>query len=61
MEITLEVIGKGFDRRCLGQSWRALHQQVAIGEQGNQQAFNQGFLTDDACGELSFQFSKTAL
>ena len=40
---------------------RALHQQVAIGQQGNQQVLDQGLLTDDALLQLRAQSLESGL
>ncbi len=47
-EVRLQARGQGTNGGGLGQAGRAFHQQVAIGEQGDQQAFDQGGLADNA-------------
>jgi len=48
-------------RGGLGQTWRALDQQVAIGKQRGQQAINEMRLADDASLQLVAQSRKNLL
>ncbi len=54
-EIGLETAGQRTDGGGLGQSRGAFHQQVAIGEQCDQQAFHQVGLADDLTGQRGAQ------
>lgn len=47
--------GQVLDRLGLGQSGGALDQQVAVGEQGDQQPVDQPLLTEDLGGEVLAQ------
>jgi len=60
MEVRFNASGKFLDGGGLGQSGRALDQQVSIGKQRNQQAIDQGLLADDALGEFVAKMGKRA-
>jgi len=54
MELGLQAFGQLLDRTRLGQPGGALDEHVAVGEQGDQQALDQAFLTQNLGGkELS--------
>ncbi|MCY1405934.1 hypothetical protein D9M71_211870 [compost metagenome] len=55
MELGFQAGGQILDRLGLGQPRGALDQQVAVGEQGDQQAFDQLFLAEDLAGEVLAQ------
>ena len=46
-EVGIDSAGHGFDGQSLGQAWHTFEQDVAIGQQANQQAFCHLFLSDD--------------
>ena len=46
VEITVQVVGKGFDGGGFGQTRCAFDQQVAVGKQRDQQTIHQFFLSD---------------
>ncbi len=46
-EVSFQARGQRTDRRGLGQARSAFHQQVTIGQQRDQQAFDQCRLADD--------------
>jgi hypothetical protein len=58
VEIAFEPGGKLLDRRGLGQPGGALDQQMAVGEQGDEQPIDQAALTQDGLADLSSQCGK---
>ena len=46
-EFDVKAIGEGFDREGLGQARDAFEEDVAVGQQANDQAFDQVSLADD--------------
>ncbi len=50
VKVALEMVGQGLDGCGLGQPGGAFHQQVPIGQQGDQQPIHQRFLTDNPFG-----------
>ena len=61
VKITLETIGQCLDRGGLGQSRGPLHQQVAVGQQADQQAVHQVLLADDPGTQRIPQVDETAV
>ena len=55
MEVAFDARGEFLDRRGLGQTRRALDQQMAIGEQRDQQTIDERGLADDALAKLVAQ------
>ena len=55
MELGFHAFGQVLDRLGLGQAGRPFHQQVAIGEQGDQQAVDELFLTENLGGQVLAQ------
>ncbi|MOA15089.1 hypothetical protein D3C78_1352290 [compost metagenome] len=55
MEVGLQAGGQILDRLGLGQAGRAFDQQMAVGEQGDQQAFDQLLLTENLGGKVLAQ------
>jgi len=51
MELALDTFGQLLDRLGLGQPGGAFDQQVAVGEQGDQQALDELFLAENLGGE----------
>ena len=58
VEIAFDARGELLDRGGLGEAGRAFDQQVAVGEQRDQQAIDQRFLADDALAELGAERGK---
>ena len=56
LELDAEGGAKGFDKERLGEAGHALEQHVAIGQQGDQQAFDDGILADDGLPDFSAEF-----
>ena len=46
VEVALNAVGQALDGAGLGKTGRALHQQVAVSQQGRQQPLDQVFLPD---------------
>jgi hypothetical protein len=46
-KMALEILRQCLDRARLRESGQALHEQVAIGKQGDEQLLDDGFLPDD--------------
>ena len=55
MEIPFNAVGEDLDGAGFGQPGRALHQQMAIGEQGDQKSLHQAFLTDNFFADVGFE------
>ena len=55
MEIALDARGEFLDRGRLGQTRRAFHEQVTVGQQRDQETVDQGDLADDALAQLVAQ------
>jgi hypothetical protein len=55
VEIAFDALAEHFDGPGLGQPGRAFHQQVPVGQEGDQQAVDQGFLADDVAADIVFQ------
>ncbi|MNY81421.1 hypothetical protein D3C86_2229840 [compost metagenome] len=51
MELGFHAVRQVLDGLGLGQAGRAFHQQVAVGEQRDQQAVDEFFLAENLCGE----------
>ncbi|MNT56664.1 hypothetical protein D3C72_1939820 [compost metagenome] len=51
MELRLHTVRQVLDRLGLGQAGRTFHQQVAVCEQGDQQAVDELFLAEDLGGK----------
>ena len=60
LEVPLQRLAQRFDGPGLGQPRRAFHQQVAVAEQGDQQAFDQVGLSDDLPVQPLLQRSQSA-
>ena len=58
VEIALDACGELLDRGGLGKAGRALDQEMAVGEQSDQQAVDQRLLADDALAELGAKRGK---
>ena len=54
-EIRFHVLRQALYRARLGQPGKALHQDVAVGQQGDQQVLDDGFLADDGRAHVGFQ------
>ena len=46
-EVGLDQVRQGLDRSRLGSPGKALHEDVSIGEQGDDESFDDRFLSDD--------------
>ena len=55
VKVTLDQFAEALDGAGLGQAGRAFHQQVAIAEQGDEHAIDQGFLADDLLADVLFE------
>ncbi len=55
MEIAFDARGEFLDRRRLGEAGRTFDEQMAVGEQRDQQAIDEQFLADDAFGQFAAQ------
>ena len=51
MKLRFQSFGELLDRPRLGQPRRPFDKHVAVGEQGDQQAFDEPFLAQDLCGQ----------
>ncbi len=61
MEVAFNRIGEDLDGAGLGQTGRALDQQVAVAEQGDQQAVDQTGLADDVLIDVVGELLKLRL
>ena len=59
LKITFNAIGQGFYSPGFGQSGSPFNQQVAIGQQGNQETFDQNFLADNLSFHTFFGLLKS--
>ena len=61
VEVTLDTRREFLDGGGLGEPWSAFHQQVAVGEQGDEQAVHQDLLPQDALVDLFAQLPESGL
>jgi hypothetical protein len=61
VEIGLDPGGEGLDGTGLGESWGTFHQQMAVGEQRDQQPLDQDLLADDVLADAPAQRLKLGL
>ncbi|MNO89238.1 hypothetical protein D3C76_807160 [compost metagenome] len=55
VELRLDTFGQFLDGLGLGQARRTFHEHVAIGQQHDQQTFDEFFLAENLCGEKGSQ------
>jgi hypothetical protein len=56
LKLDAEGRTEGFDEQRLGEAGHAFKQDVAVGEERNEQAFDDGILADDGFGDFSAEF-----
>ncbi len=61
LEVRIERGAQRFDRSGLGKSRRSLDEQMAIGEQRDQQSLDQRHLSDDLAGQVFPQAQEGAM
>jgi len=56
LELDAEGGAEGFDEQGLGEAGHAFEEDVAVGEEGDEQALNDGVLADDGFADFFTQF-----